>query len=70
MLVTNYYNYNITIKYNNVYNEECTCIILTLGSNLGGLPKCSIQFSRAPTNRITSDSFNALKITNTVNHIK
>lgn len=34
-------------------------IILTLGENLGGRPKCNIQLSLAPINTITSLYFKA-----------
>ena len=36
-----------------------TWIILTSGENLGGFPKCKIQFSRAPRRRMTSAFCNA-----------
>ena len=36
-----------------------TWITLTSGENLGGFPKCKIQFSRAPRRRITSAFCNA-----------
>ena len=33
---------------------------MTLGLNLGGSPKCKIQFNLAPIKTITSDYFNAI----------